>query len=209
MKKLSIVFLGPPGVGKGTQCKRISKHFQIPHISTGDMLRAECQAGTPLGKQIEELLDRGELVPDNLVVEIVKERLAKPDCRNGYLLDGFPRTVVQADALEAFAPTTKVFYLTANLESLVNRIAKRRQCPSCGHIDQGEGITVCRKCGGEMIQREDDKESIVRNRLRVYEDQTALLADYYQRKGTLCTVDGMRDIDVITRELIADMEQSE
>lgn len=209
MKKLSVIFLGPPGVGKGTQSKIISGHFGIPHISTGDMLRAERAAGTPMGKQIQSILDRGDLVPDNLVVEIVKKRLAEPDCAQGYILDGFPRTVVQADVLEAFSPTALACNLTAEVPALVERISKRRSCPNCGQMIQSKssGEERCPNCSEIMVQREDDREETVRNRLRVYAEQTAPLIDYYDRIDLLVSFDGMRDIDMITGEIIQDMER--
>lgn len=209
MKKLSVIFLGPPGVGKGTQSKIISRHFGIPHISTGDMLRAERKAGSPLGKQVQSILDRGDLVPDNLVVEIVKKRLLEPDCLGGYILDGFPRTVFQADVLEAFSPTALACNLTAETEALVDRISKRRSCPSCGQVKTSYsfGEEKCPNCGTTMVQREDDREETVRNRLKVYEVQTSPLIDYYCDLGTLVSFDGMRDIDKITEEIIVDMEK--
>lgn len=210
MKKLSVVFLGPPGVGKGTQSKIVSEHFGIPHISTGDMLRAERKAGTPLGKQVQDILDRGDLVPDELVVAIVRKRLAEPDCDHGYILDGFPRTVSQADELEAISPTALAYNLTAEGEALVARIGKRRSCPECGQMisaKSADSKVTCPKCGAGMVQREDDHEDTVRNRLRVYEEQTAPLIAYYRDLNLLKSVDGMRNIDVITGEVIEDMEQ--
>lgn len=207
MKKLSVVFLGPPGVGKGTQSKRVSEHFSIPHISTGDILRAERKAGSPLGKQVQDILDRGELVPDDLVVEIVKKRLGEKDCATGFILDGFPRTVVQADALDEIESIAVAYNFTAEPQALVERISKRRGCPSCGAIGTADDEKNCGKCGDVMVQREDDREETVRYRLRVYQEQTAPLIDYYKEKGVLCSVDGMRDMDVITRELITDMER--
>lgn len=210
MKKLSVVFLGPPGVGKGTQSKIVSEYFGIPHISTGDMLRAERKAGTSLGKQVQDILGRGDLVPDDLVVAIVEKRLAEPDCEGGYILDGFPRTVAQADELEAMSATALVYNLTADAEALVARIAKRRSCPKCGQMISVEAVgdnVGCPRCGTDMVQREDDCEGTVRNRLRVYNEQTAPLIAYYREMNLLKSVDGMRNIDVITGEVIADMEQ--
>jgi adenylate kinase len=210
---LRLIFLGPPGVGKGTQAKRLAADRGLPHISTGDILRAEVEAGSDLGHKAKGYMDRGELVPDDLVVAMVVRRLTRDDCREGYLLDGFPRTLGQADALEAELGKTderidKVLYFHAPDEVLVRRLAGRRTCPACGanyHVEamppETEG--VCDRCGAELIQREDDRPETVRKRLEVYKAQTQDLIDHYRSAGLLEEIDATGMVDEIAAAVAA------
>ena len=201
MKRL--VLLGPPGAGKGTQAGRISAKYEIPHISTGDIFRKNIKDGTPLGKKAKEYMDRGELVPDDLVIDLVEDRLTWEDCVNGFMLDGFPRTIDQADAFKAWlaendACLDAVLNISVPEEILLPRMIGRRVCRSCGatyHVTnmptKVEG--VCDKCGGEVYQRDDDKEGTVLNRFKVYDAQTAPLIDYYEKDGSIRNIDGTAD----------------
>ena len=198
---MQAILLGPPGAGKGTQAKMLTERYGVPQVSTGDILRAAVAAGTPLGKEAKTYMDRGALVPDEVVIGIVRDRLGEPDCRKGYLLDGFPRTVAQAEALSRMlkklgAPLPRVASLEVGEEELVKRLSGRRTCPACGelfhvesHPPRVEGI--CDKCGGRLIQREDDREETIRRRLQVYRKETEPLIGYYQNQGLLKTVNGL------------------
>ena len=198
MKKY-MVFLGPPGAGKGTQAKRVVEKYGFKHISTGDMFREAVKNGTPVGLQAKGYMDRGELVPDDVVIGIVRERMQKGDLQDGFILDGFPRTVAQAEALDSILtevsmPLDMVLNLNVDDDILIKRLTSRRVCRQCGAIynvlfqpPKEEG--VCDKCGGELYQRDDDNEESVKNRLEVYHSQTQPLIDYYDRKGLLHTVD--------------------
>lgn len=191
---MKLIFLGPPGAGKGTQAALVCKRYNIAHISTGDMLRAERKAKTPLGISAQSYIDKGELVPDSVIIDMVRLRLAREDCKNGFLLDGFPRTVAQADALAELTDIDYVVNLEVPFDRLVSRISGRRVCPDCGavhHISTHSGCE-CRDCGGKLYQRDDDKAETVENRLRVYEAQTEPLIAYYREKGLLHTIDGDR-----------------
>lgn len=212
---MKIIMLGAPGAGKGTQAKMIAEKYSIPHISTGDIFRANIKEGTELGKKAKTYMDKGELVPDELVVDLVVDRVAKDDAKNGYVLDGFPRTIPQAEALdEALAKISeKVDYaidVDVPDENIVKRMSGRRACVECGgtyHIEhippKKEGI--CDKCGGGLILRDDDKPETVQNRLSVYHEQTQPLIEYYSNKEILKTVDGTADMmevfDSITKIL--------
>jgi adenylate kinase len=199
--------LGPPGAGKGTQAVRIAERYSIPHISTGDIFRAAIKEGTEVGLKAKKYLDSGELVPDSVVTDIVAERLGKEDCSEGFLLDGFPRTLPQAEALdkileESGCPLTAVVDLAVDREALITRLTARRTCSNCGENynliskpPQKEGI--CDKCGGELYQRDDDKRETIENRLSVYEKQTAPLIDYYERSGRLVSVSGEGSMDEV------------
>lgn len=205
---MKLIFLGPPGAGKGTQAVKIAQKFQIAHISTGDMLRAEMREGTKLGMEAKELVDRGELVPDDVILGMVKNRIQKEDCKNGFLFDGFPRTIAQAEALERISAIDRVINLDVPVETLIRRISGRRMCKECGagyHVSS-YADTVC-KCGAALHQREDDQEETVRNRLVVYERQTKPLIDYYSSKGLLHTVNGDAAIDTVDAAIHAVLEQ--
>lgn len=188
---MNLIFLGPPGAGKGTQAKKLCAEKGIPQISTGDMLRAAIANGTETGLKAKSYMDRGDLVPDEVVIQIVKERLAENDCQKGYVLDGFPRTVAQAEALGTFANIQAVLNLNVPDDILVDRLSGRRVCEKCGapyHTDLLNGETKCAACGGQLIQREDDRPETVRSRLAVYHQKTAPLIDYYAGKGKLKNV---------------------
>ncbi len=197
---MKAIFLGPPGVGKGTYASRISPQMGIAHISTGDLLREEVKKKTELGLKAKEYMDRGELVPDELVIDMLEKRIREKDCENGFILDGFPRTIPQAEALEKIVKIDVVINLLLKDEFLIEKISARRQCRKCGEIYNladidREGIKMppilpkvpgkCDKCGGELYQRDDDKEETVRERLEVYKKQTAPLIEYYRKKGLL------------------------
>ncbi len=197
---MKIIMLGAPGAGKGTQASRIAEKYQIPHVSTGDIFRANIKNGTDLGKEAKKYMDQGQLVPDELTVRILLDRVAQDDCKNGYVLDGFPRTIPQAEVLDAELSKlgTKVDY-AVNVEvpdeNIIGRMSGRRACLKCGatyHLEylrpKTEGI--CDNCGSELVLRDDDKPETVKKRLTVYHDQTQPLIDYYTEQGVLKTVDG-------------------
>ena len=198
---LNIILMGPPGAGKGTQAKRIIDGFNLPHISTGDMFREAIAAGTPLGLEAKAIIERGDLVPDEITIGLVKERLSKDDCKDGYLLDGFPRTIPQAEALKAMGPeigrpVNLVIDITVPDEVLIERIAGRRVCPKCGasyHVKNMkpklEG--VCDRCGGELVHRKDDNEESFKVRLENYYTSTQPLVDFYKKEGLYHHFDGM------------------
>lgn len=210
---MNILFMGPPGAGKGTQAERIVEEFSIPHISTGDAFRLAMKQGTPLGLKAKEYVDQGLLVPDEITNGIVKERLALDDCQKGFLLDGFPRTLQQAEALDVMLTELgrgidHVVNLKVDRSLLLARLTGRRICKSCGttyHVlfnpPKVEG--VCDKDGGELYQRSDDTEEKVGTRLDEYTSKTAPLLDYYSRKGLLREVDGEKDIDVVTSDIVS------
>ena len=208
---MNLILLGAPGAGKGTQAKLISERHGIPQIATGDILREAVTSGTELGRKAKEFMDRGELVPDEIVIGIVKERLAQPDCENGFILDGFPRTLVQAEALDnILAEMNKKIDAVINIdvseEEIIKRITYRRTCKKCGAIyhliyNPPKEDKKCDKCGGELYQRDDDKEETVRERFRVYRERTEPLIDYYKKKGLLHNVDGTKNIQDVFREI--------
>lgn len=202
---MKVILLGAPGAGKGTQAVRLAERYNIPHISTGDIFRSNIKERTPIGIVAKSYIDKGQLVPDEVTIQIVKERLEKDDCKNGYLLDGFPRTVSQAKALDGFSEIDSVVNIDVPLNKLMRRITGRRVCGKCGesyHIDYLDGSTSCRKCDGELIQRADDNEETVGKRLEVYEKQTAPLIDHYKSKGKLIDVDGDGDIDSVFAAIV-------
>ena len=207
---MKLIFLGPPGAGKGTQAARFAARYGIAHISTGDMLRAELRAGTPLGQQAQGYMNRGELVPDEVILGMVQSRIGQADCANGFLFDGFPRTVAQADALAALCSVDRVVNIDVPQERLVARISGRRMCPDCGaayHVSTHPDGR-CGKCGGSLYQREDDREETVRNRLRVYEEQTQPLIEYYAARGLLVTVNGDESIERVTEAIAQAVERT-
>lgn len=206
---MNIIFLGPPGAGKGTQAQIVCQKLGIPQISTGDMLRSAIANQTETGLKAKEYMDQGQLVPDQVVIDIVKERLAMDDCRNGYILDGFPRTVEQAKALSEFADIDAAINLDVPDEVLVNRLSGRRVCPACGapyHVDRLNGASDCKACNTPLIQRDDDKPETVLNRLKVYHQKTAPLIDHYQSQGKLKNIFGGGDLESITAEILTTLE---
>ena len=206
---MNIIFLGPPGAGKGTQAQIICQKLGIPQISTGDMLRSAIAAKTETGLKAKEYMDNGQLVPDAVVIDIVKERLTGADCQKGYILDGFPRTVEQAQALGAFATIDAAINLDVPDEVLVNRLSGRRVCPLCGapyHVDRLNGEKVCKVDATPLIQRDDDKAETVLNRLQVYHQKTAPLIDYYANKGKLKNIPGSGSMEEISAEIFKVLE---
>jgi adenylate kinase len=213
---MKLVLLGPPGAGKGTQSVVLSKTYSIPHISTGDILRESVKSGQPLGLKAKSFMDKGELVPDDVVVGIVVDRLKKDDTKKGYILDGFPRTVRQAEeldkALKAIPSSIDmVLYFETSAKTAIERLTGRRVCKACGFNYHVKNIPprkagICDKCGGELIQRPDDTEATVLNRLKVYEAQTKPLIDYYTRSGALSKVSGdlgVNELNKVLSELFA------
>lgn len=195
---MKIILLGAPGAGKGSQATKIAKDYNIAHISTGDALRSNIKQGTELGKFAKSFIDKGQLVPDDVVVGIVADRIKQEDCKNGFLLDGFPRTVAQADALSKLTDIDHVIDIDVNFDVIAARIGGRRMC-ACGesyHVSTYNS-PVCAKCGGTLYQRADDNEETVKARLAVYSAQTAPLIDYYKNVGNLVTIDGNRTIDAV------------
>lgn len=213
---MKIIMLGAPGAGKGTQAKRIAAKYGIPHISTGDIFRANIKNGTELGKKAKEYMDQGLLVPDELVVDLVIDRFKQPDCEKGYVLDGFPRTIPQAKALdEALAKNQDAVQYAIDVdvpdEEIVTRMAGRRACVNCGgtyHVvtipPKKEGI--CDVCGNVLVLRDDDQPETVKKRLNVYHEQTQPLIDYYKSKGILKSVDGTKIMDVIFDQIVTILE---
>ena len=202
---MNLILLGAPGAGKGTQAEIISEALNIPQISTGDMLRRAIQEQTPTGLKAKSYMDAGGLVPDDVIIAIVKERLQADDCKNGYILDGFPRTVPQAEALEGIASIDKVVELDVADEVLIKRISGRRACPKCGatyHARRLTAPTTCANCGAPLIQRDGDKAETVLNRLNSYHAKTEPLVNFYQGRGKLVKVDGAGDMDAIFDEIL-------
>ena len=212
-RMLRTILLGPPGAGKGTQAAKIVEKYGIPHISTGDIFRENIKKGTELGKKAQEYMNRGELVPDDLVIEIATTRLLEDDCRNGFLLDGFPRTVYQAEKLDEFlaardSKIDKVLDIAVEKDELIARLTGRRVCKACGasfHVvnipPKKEG--VCDFCGGELIQRADDNLETVTNRIHVYEAQTMPLVEYYEKAGNLVHIDGSTGLENVFADIVS------
>ncbi|MEG6586968.1 adenylate kinase [Dendrosporobacter sp. 1207_IL3150] len=210
-----ILLMGPPGAGKGTQAAMLVEKFDIPHISTGDMFRAAVKEGTELGKQAKACMDAGQLVPDSVTIGIVKERLAKSDCKKGFILDGFPRTIEQANALDSTLgelgiKLNRVINISVPADELISRATGRRICKSCGatyHItfNPTSVAGTCDKCSGELYQREDDSEETMTKRLSVYSAQTQPLIEYYQDKGLYTEIDGRQKIDKVLTDIVASL----
>ena len=206
---MKLIFLGPPGAGKGTQATGVSSHLRVPHISTGDMFRSAIKNQTPTGLEAKRYMDAGQLVPDSVVIAMVKERLAMPDCAGGYLLDGFPRTVEQAEALEKFAAPDAVVDIEVPDEMLVDRLTGRRVCATCSgtfHISKLADDKLCPVCGGELYQRDDDKPATISNRLNVYHEQTAPLIGYYAGLGRLKRIDGNARPEDVFQSILSSLE---
>ncbi|HEX28506.1 TPA: adenylate kinase [Candidatus Poribacteria bacterium] len=213
---MRLIFLGPPGVGKGTQAVKLSQKYGIPHISTGDALREAVARKTEIGLKAKSYMDKGTLVPDKVVIGIIRERLARDDCRSGFILDGFPRTVKQAEALDEILKAMGVeLDAVLNVEApdgvIIERLSGRRTCRSCGRVyhiiyvpPKREG--VCDVCGGELYQRDDDKPEAIARRLQVYKEQTAPLIEYYEDRGKLRRIDGSKSVDDVFRQITGLLE---
>jgi len=213
---MQIILFGAPGVGKGTQAKILSEKLNIPHISTGDILRQAAKEETDLGKKAQEVMNRGELVPDDVMVGIVKERLNKPDCKNGFILDGFPRTEVQAVALDKLLKELNInqvviINIYADEEELVKRLNSRRACKECGKIfslEEIKGLDKCPNCGAEdsFYLRDDDKEDVIRNRFKIFKSTTIPVLNYYQERGKVISVNGIGSIHEVNDLILAKLE---
>lgn len=216
IEKKRLIFLGAPGAGKGTQAQRLSEIYAIPQISTGDILRQAVKDKTPLGQRAASFMDAGKLVPDEVVIGIIEERLKQEDCKNGFILDGFPRTVPQAEALDRVLDPMDMAIDAAVCfevpeELLVKRLSGRRVCRSCGanynvYFNPPAKDGVCQKCGGDLYQRSDDQEETIKNRLKVYRDQTEPLIGFYRRKNRLVKIDGSGSMDAIFGDLVGTLE---
>ena len=203
---MRLVLVGPPGAGKGTQAQFLAAHFSIPHISTGDIFRANLKAGTDLGNQAKSFMDRGELVPDSVTNEMVRDRLTHDDVANGFLLDGFPRNVAQAEVLRAIladkkTPLHAVLEFSLADEEIIARLSSRRTCRDCGA--PSVGVDKCPTCGGEVYQREDDKAEVITRRLEVYAEQTAPIISFYRNEGLLISVSASGSVEDITASAIS------
>ena len=201
----NFIFLGPPGAGKGSLAVKVAEDYKIPHISTGDIFRANIKAQTPLGVKVKAIIDSGSLVSDELTFELVKDRLAQDDCKNGYILDGFPRTIPQAEMLEGLVSDVKVVNFEIKDEIVIRRLSTRRVCKACGANfnvltlpPKVEG--VCDKCGGELYQRDDDKQESILHRMDVYREQTEPLINFYKNKGKITDLDASIETDVLLGE---------
>ena len=206
---MKLVFLGPPGAGKGTQADKVCAEVKIPHISTGDLLRTAIRQETPIGISAKSFIDKGQLVPDSVVIEMVKERLSEDDCKEGFLLDGFPRTIDQAEALGKITELDAVIDIEVPDEHLVRRLSGRRVCSKClgtYHVSTLNGED-CPKCGTKLTQRADDAPETVLSRLDVYHKQTAPLIEYYKNKGLLQEVDGAQPLDTVLSSIMSALEQ--
>ena len=209
-----VIFLGPPGAGKGTQAARLAAHLRVPKIGTGEMLRAGIATDTPLGRQVHPFMETGNLVPDDLLVALVRERIGEPDCDRGFVLDGFPRTLTQAQGLEEMSGDPRawvVFDFEVPRAELMLRLSGRRWCPSCQatfHLqnDPPKKPGSCDACGTTLVQREDDHESVVALRLRQYDERTFPLIEYYRTRARMVPIDGHRPMDVVFRELLEAVE---
>ncbi len=206
---MKLIMLGAPGAGKGTQAIILSERYSIPTISTGVIIRAAIKNGTETGKMAKELIEKGQLVPDSVVIDIIRERLSEDDCKNGFILDGFPRTIPQAEALDELGiEIDKVIDIELSDEVIVNRLSGRRECSKCGatyHITNNPSKKgdICDKCDGELVCRKDDAPETVLSRLEVYHEQTEPLINYYKNKGILFEVDGSKELEAATKEIVS------
>ena len=201
---MNIILLGAPGAGKGTQASKISESFALPHISTGDIFRENIKNETPIGLLAKTFIDKGQLVPDEVTCKIVEERISKTDCADGFMLDGFPRTIKQAEMLDGITKVDLVINIVVDFSLLLDRLCGRRVCKDCGesyHVSRLNGETKCARCGGELYQRKDDNPETVQSRLDVYKAQTAPLIDYYESKGVLFNVEGNLAPDAVFVEI--------
>lgn len=206
---MKLMFLGPPGAGKGTQAQNIAEKLGIPHISTGDMLREQVKNGTALGMKAKEYMDAGQYVPDDVIIDMVKERVSRPDAKGGFILDGFPRTSAQAETLDGFASIDAVININVPDDKLINRICGRRVCRVCSatyHESMLHDKSKCPKCSGETFIREDDKEETVKTRINVYNEKTQPLIEYYTKKGILYDIEGEGTVEGITGKVLAAIE---
>lgn len=206
---MKLILLGPPGAGKGTQAAKIAERYSLAHISTGDMLRAEIASMTPLGIRAKALIDEGELVPDEIIVGMVENRIKQDDCANGFLLDGFPRTIPQAESLLTFSDIDRAVLITVPDELIIDRMSKRRVCPSCKRtysVEPDERRFFCEDCGTRLIVRDDDKPETVRHRLEVYAEQTFPLVEFFRERELLGEVEGSGSIDEVAESIFALLE---
>ncbi len=207
---MNIILLGAPGAGKGTQATRISDAYKLPHISTGDIFRENIKNATPIGLEAKSYIDKGQLVPDEVTCRIVESRISAEDCKAGYMLDGFPRTIAQAEALDKIAKIDAVINIDVDFSLLMDRLCGRRVCKDCGesyHVSTMNGATKCTRCGGELYQRKDDNPETVGSRLDVYKAQTAPLIEYYAKKNVLINVNGNATPDEVYAELSAKLNE--
>jgi len=204
---MKLIFLGPPGAGKGTQAEIISQKLSIPHISTGDIFRQNIKNKTELGLRAEEIINKGDLVPDDITNAMVQDRLNKEDCTKGYILDGYPRTIPQAEFLDSIDKIDKVINFELDDKEVIKRISGRRTCTKCHamyhiYFNKPKNDSICDKCGGQLVQRDDQKPAVVKNRLQVYKNQTQPLIDYYTKKGLLVNIDARPSIEIITNNVM-------
>lgn len=212
MQNLRLVFIGPPGIGKGTYASAISRIYGIPHISTGDIFREEIEKQTELGKKVESYVKKGELVPDEIVIEVVKNRLQKEDCKEGFILDGFPRTIKQAEALEKFAKIDLVLNFYAPDEVIIERVSGRVVCPNCGAIYHLKFMPPkepwkCDKCGSKLVRRPDDEPEVVKKRLEIYRKQFAPIIEFYRKRGLLVDVEASELADKVVPKIVKVLEE--
>jgi adenylate kinase len=209
---LKLIIFGPPSAGKGTQAQRLSQRYSIPQVATGDLLREAVAKQTPLGAEIKSYLDSGRLGPDDLIVQLISDRVSKPDCASGYILDGFPRTMGQARELDKMAEVDIVLNIVVDMERLVERAIGRRTCGQCAAVyhvsfNPPKAPGVCDKCGSGLTQRDDDKEDTVRNRLRIYMEQTAPLLEHFRMNDNLVDIDGSKGIDGVFDQMVEAIER--